>query len=92
MRDFIKNLFRPRQHSADLARERLQIVVSHQRQKKNPNFLPKLQQELLDVISKYVKIDRDQINVDLGESEHQSVLKLNITIPDQRTKQKSMAT
>lgn len=68
--------------SAKVARERLQIVVSHQRSDEgDPDFLPKLRHELLTVISKYVKIDKDQITVQLQRNGSCSVLELNIALP-----------
>lgn len=71
-----------RQKSANVARERLQIVLSHQRMDDNDNdFLPRLRNELLTVISKYVNIDKDQINVQLQRTNDCSILELNITLP-----------
>lgn len=68
--------------SARIARERLQIVVSHQRNEEgDADFLPKLRHELLTVISKYVNVDKDQINVQLQRMGSCSVLELNITLP-----------
>lgn len=68
--------------SAQVARERLQIVLSHQRlDDDNAEFLPKLRNELLTVICKYVKIDKDQVNVQLQKNGSCSVLELNITLP-----------
>lgn len=74
--------------SAQTARERLQIVVSHQRMAEggDADFLPKLRNELLSVISKYVKIDKDQINVQLQRQGSCSILELNITLPTNPTK------
>lgn len=70
--------------SARIARERLQIVLSHQRADGgDDDFLPKLRNELLTVISKYVKIDAEQINVQLQRTDSCSVLELNITLPTQ---------
>lgn len=72
--------------SANIARERLQIVLSHQRvEGGDEDFLPKLRNELMAVISKYVKIDADQINVQLQRSESCSILELNITLPTEQT-------
>lgn len=73
----------PNRHkSASVARERLQIVLSHQRLDDQDNdFLPRLRNELMTVISKYVKIDKDQINVQLQRTNDCSVLELNITLP-----------
>jgi cell division topological specificity factor len=68
--------------SAKVARERLQIVVSHQRAEGGDvEFLPKLRHELLTVICKYVKIDKDQVNVQLQRMNDCSVLELNIILP-----------
>lgn len=69
--------------SANLAKERLQIIVSHERTKRSsPDFLPRLQQELLEVIAKYVPIERDQVRVELERSGDFSILELNVTLPD----------
>jgi cell division topological specificity factor len=79
--------------SAKIARERLQIVVSHQREDESEDFLPKLRHELLTVISKYVKVDKDQIKVELQKTGSCSILELNITLPplvkeqDKKTKE-----
>ena len=70
--------------TAKIARERLQIVVSHQRTADGgePDFLPQLRQELLKVICRYVKVDETQINVQLQKrSDNCSVLELNVTVP-----------
>lgn len=69
--------------SASIAKERLQIVVAHERSKRNaPDYLPRLQQELLEVIRKYVDIDQDQVAVQIDNGDDYSVLELNITLPD----------
>lgn len=71
-----------RKSAAKVARERLQIVLSHERREGgDADFLPRLRNELLTVISKYVKIDKDQINVQLQRTESCSILELNITLP-----------
>ena len=68
---------------AALAKERLQIIVAHERgQRSQPDYLPQLQQEIIDVISKYVPIDRDQVNVALDNQDDCSILELNITLPE----------
>jgi cell division topological specificity factor len=68
--------------SAKTARERLQIVVSHQRAaESDPDFLPRLRHELLTVICRYVKVDKDQVNVQLQRAGSCSILELNITLP-----------
>lgn len=74
--------------SASIAKERLQIIISHERakQKRNdPDYLPKLQQELLDVIAKYIKVDKEQVIVQLERIGDNAVLELNVTIPETAT-------
>lgn len=69
--------------TASIAKERLQIVVAHERNKRNaPDYLPLLQQEILQVIRKYVDISQDQVEVQIDNTNNCSVLELNITLPD----------
>lgn len=68
--------------SASIARDRLQVIVAHQRSQRNqPDYLPKMQEEILAVIRKYVDIDADQVNVQLDDADNCSVLELNVTLP-----------
>jgi cell division topological specificity factor len=68
--------------SASMAKERLQIVVAHQRATRNqPDFLPEMQQEIINVIKKYVNIEQDQVSVQLDNIDNCSVLELNVTLP-----------
>lgn len=70
-------------NTASIAKERLQIIVAHERTKRDqPDYLPELQQEILSVIRKYVAIDQDQVQVQLDNNGNCSVLELNVTLPD----------
>jgi cell division topological specificity factor len=74
---------RRRTASASVAKERLQIIISHERSQRNtPDYLPKLQEEILAVIAKYVHVTRDKVSVNLERMGDNSVLELNITMPD----------
>lgn len=70
--------------SANLAKERLQIIVAHQRSERNtPNYLPQMKKDILEVIRKYVDIDVDQVSVQLEQKDDSlSVLELNVTLPE----------
>ncbi|WP_408601586.1 cell division topological specificity factor MinE [Pseudomonas sp. PLMAX] len=69
--------------TASVAKERLQIIVAHERgQRDSPDYLPALQKELVEVIRKYVNIDSDQVQVGLENQGSCSILELNITLPD----------
>lgn len=75
-------------NSAKLAKERLQIIVAHERsQRDTPDYLPQMKQDILDVIRKYVEIDIDQISVQLDQKgDNLSVLELNIMLPEPEEK------
>lgn len=73
--------------SASLAKERLQILVAHERTSRNqPSYLPQLQQELLEVIRKYVNVGQDAISVNFEQNDTQETLELNIVLPEHPTK------
>ncbi len=74
-------LFRPHRHSAAIAKERLKIVLAHERAGRHaPDFLPKLQKELIEVVARYVEIGEDRIRVNLGKSGETSLLEINIEL------------
>ena len=69
---------------ASVAKERLQIIISHERsQKKDPEYLMQLQREIIDVIAKYIKIDKDSVKVQLEHVGENAVLELNVTMPEE---------
>ena len=73
-----------KKNTASVAKERLQIIIAHERKKSGtPDFLPRLQREIVDVIAKYINIDRDQVKVQLERTGNSAVLELNITMPEE---------
>ena len=75
--------------SASIAKERLQILVAHERSSKNqPSYLPQLQQELLAVIQKYINVDQGDLSVNFEQDDDQEVLELNIILPEEKSKEK----
>lgn len=79
------DLFRSRNkttNTAAIAKERLQILVSHERSTRSgPEFLQEMKQELLAVIRKYYPIELDQVKVHLGKQDDCSLLELDIMLP-----------
>lgn len=77
--------------TAAIAKERLQILVAHERSHRNqPSYLPQLQKELLEVIRKYVNVDQDAISVNFEQDENQETLELNIVLPDYQQANKGL--
>ncbi|BDI08124.1 cell division topological specificity factor MinE [Sphaerotilus microaerophilus] len=71
--------------SASVAKERLQIILAHERSGSGAtraDYLPKLKEELLAVISKYVHIAPSDLKVSLERQENLEVLEVKIELPD----------
>ena len=89
---FFRSLFQPRRSSAQVAKERLKIVLAHERaSSRAPDFLPNLQKELLAVVGRYVEISDDGIRVTLGGSGDTSMLEINIEIESGKVKKSNGA-
>jgi cell division topological specificity factor len=80
-------LFSPQRNSAAIAKERLKIVLAHERAGNSaPDFLPKLQKELIEVVARYVAVKEDMIRVNLGKSGETSVLEINVELDGAKPK------
>lgn len=76
-------LFPQKQKSAGAAKERLQIIIARERGgRSGPDFLPALHRELIEVISKYTKVDADDIKISLDRQGNLEVLDVNVVLPD----------
>ena len=71
--------------SAKVARDRLQLILVNERRDDDdsPSYLPQLQKELVEVISKYVKINPNDIKVNLERGESLEVLEVKIEMPQE---------
>ncbi len=69
-----------RRPSRDIAKERLQLVLVHDRVKIPPNLLQTLKDELITVISKHIEIDREGVQINFTQSKQQSRLVADIPI------------
>ena len=77
-------LFGRKTKSAQVARDRLQIIIAQERVKEQaPDYLPTLRKELLEVLSKYVNVSLDDIRISQEKQNGLDVLELNITLPEQ---------
>jgi cell division topological specificity factor len=75
--------------TASIAKERLQIVLAHERvNRSGPDFLPLLQRDLLNVVRKYIEVDEDVMKVQLGKQEGTSVLEINIELDNAKVKER----
>ncbi|PID47602.1 MAG: cell division topological specificity factor MinE [Proteobacteria bacterium] len=85
------DLFRQdrRKNTAKTAKERLQILIAHEHAMgtgahKGPDYLPKLREELIEVIRQYVSVSDKDVNVQVEKGDDFDMLELNITLPESR--------
>ena len=82
---FLSFLLGEKKKTASVAKERLQIILAHERSSlgaKRPDYLPELQRELIAVISKYVSINPEDITVQLERQDNLEVLEVKIELPE----------
>ena len=77
------SLFRKTPPSANVAKERLRIIVAQERSARGaPDYLPMLQRELLEVIKKYVNVDPSAVQITVGREDGQEVLELSVSLAE----------
>jgi len=68
--------------TAETARDRLQIVLAHERiSRSGDDFLPRLQEEIMAVVARYVDVEANKANVKLERGDDVSVLEIEIELP-----------
>ena len=71
-----------RNRSAPVARDRLQVLLAHERAfSGRPDLAAVLHQEILAVIAKHIPIDRDKVIVKLDRGAQVSTLEIDIEMP-----------
>jgi cell division topological specificity factor len=82
---FLNFFLREKKKTASIAKERLQIILAHERagtNDKKVDYLPDLQKDLIAVIGKYFKINENDIKVNLERQDDLEVLEVKIELPD----------
>jgi len=74
-------LFR-RRSTAPIARERLQVLLAHERVVTGKSdLLATLQEEILAVIAKHVAVDRDKVQIKMDRGDAVSTLEIDVEVP-----------
>jgi cell division topological specificity factor len=82
----IFGLFR-KDKSAPMARERLQVLLAHERASAGSDLVTILREEILAVIAKHVELDADRVHVKMDRDENMSILEIDVEIPLKATLQ-----
>jgi cell division topological specificity factor len=80
MADWLDRLFGQKQNSADQAKERLKLVLIHDRTDLAPGQMEKLKNELLQVISKYIEIDPSAVEIKMMQEGREQRLVADIPL------------
>lgn len=82
--DWLKFFRGETKNTAALAKDRLKVVVAHQREGRmgGPTYLPRLREEILDVVRKYVQVPDNAVNINVQREDGLEVLEMNIALPD----------
>jgi len=90
--DFIQRLLGRDKPSGALAKERLQLVLAHDRSDLNPELLEQMRREILEVVQKYVEIDIEEGDVSLETEDRVTALVANLPIKRARAVVPAVAT
>jgi|TARA_B100000073_G_scaffold311574_1_gene284752 cell division topological specificity factor len=80
LKDLIDKLLRRQPASAESARQRLQLVLAHDRSDLNPELLEQMRREILEVVARYVEIDVEEGDVSLETEDRVTALVANLPI------------
>lgn len=80
LRDILDKLLRRQPASASTAKERLQLVLAHDRSDLSPELLDQMRREILEVVAKYVEIDLSEGDVSLETEDRVTALVANLPI------------
>ena len=80
LKNLIDKLLGRQPSSASTARQRLQLVLAHDRSDLNPELLEKMRREILEVVARYVEIDLEEGDVSLETEDRVTALVANLPI------------
>ena len=80
LRDLIDKILRRQPASATTARERLQLVLAHDRSDLSPEQLDQMRREIFEVVARYVDIDLEEGDVSLETEDRVTALVANLPI------------
>lgn len=74
-----------RARSAEAARDRLQILLAHERNcVSSPEVLPLLQRDIMNAIERHMRVGSDSVDIKIERGDDLSTLEINIELPGTR--------
>ncbi len=87
--DLVKALLNKNPDSKEVAKERLRFVLVHDRTSISPEFLDKVKEEIIEVISRYMEIDKEATEVNFHKGEKTAMLEANLAVKEIKREVKS---
>jgi cell division topological specificity factor len=79
----LRALFGARPKSAAIAKDRLQLIIARERSDRSgTDWLPRLQQDILEVIGRYVQVDPAAVKVEMERGENLDLVEISIVLPE----------
>ena len=77
---------KPREvNTASAAKDRLQILLAHERMdRSSPDVLPLIQRDILEVIERHLRVGGDAVDIKVARGDDLSTLEINIELPGQK--------
>ena len=101
MLENIFSFFKKQENSKDLAKERLKLVLVHDKANVSPQFLEMVKGEIIEVIKKYMEIDEESLDIQLTKEKSDSgdrvvpalvanIPILNVKVPNEKASPKKV--
>lgn len=75
-----RKLFFRKAKSKKEAKERLQFILVQDRINLSPEIIDRMREEIIEVISRYVEVERSAIEIELKRNQEQTTLQANIPV------------
>ena len=76
----MKSLFNSDDNSKDLAKERLRLILVHDRIGVSPEIIGEMKEEIIEVIAKHLEIEEEELEMELSREDNSMALVANIPI------------
>lgn len=84
---FLANIFARRQQSSSVAKDRLQILLAHERsagsETGESDLIRQLHKEIMEVIARHVAVDQDKVQIKVDRGSGCSMLEIDVEVPQE---------
>ena len=84
---FLSNIFARRQQSSSVAKDRLQILLAHERsaggESGESDLIRQLHKEIMEVIARHVAVDQDKVQIKVDRGSGCSMLEIDVEVPQE---------